>query len=88
MALLLSLQIGYNLLRLFYRIFFLHLRVNRNYSTPMITAPALVGGLGLPLIEVHQMVEAVDLLVSLYSSPTPAKYLITDSLELLQLKSG
>ena len=49
----------------------------------MIIALVLVGGLGLPLMEVQQMIEAVDLLVSLYDSLTLAKYLIRDSLELL-----
>ena len=39
-------------------------------------------------MEVQQIIEAVDLLVLLYNSLTLAKYLIRDSLELLQLESG
>ena len=54
----------------------------------MITVPLSVGGLKLLSIEVQQMVEAIDLFISLYNSQSPAKFLLRDSLELLQLELG
>ena len=54
----------------------------------MITVPLSVGGLKLLSIEVQQMVEAIDLFISLYNSPLSAKFLLRDSLELLQLELG
>ena len=54
----------------------------------MVTAPESIGGLGLPLIETQQIAEAISLILSLYNSPSLAKYLLRESLELLQLESG
>ena len=62
--------------------------MNRNFLVIIIIAPELIGGLGLPSIETQQIIEAIDLILSLYNSPFLAKYLLRKSLELLQLESG
>ena len=86
---LLSLPIDSSILHLFCRNLLLWIKVDRNYHTPIIIVlVSFRGQLELPLIEVQQIVEAIDLLVSLFDSPTPTKFLIRDSLELLQLESG
>ena len=54
----------------------------------MIIALALIGRLGLPLMEVQQIIEAIDLILVLYNSPSLTKFLLRESLELLQLESG
>ena len=54
----------------------------------MVTAPESIGGLGLLSIETQQIVEAIDLILSLYNSLSPVKYLLSESLELIQLESG
>ena len=54
----------------------------------MVTAPESIRGLGLPSMETQQIIEAIDLILLLYNSPSPVKYLLRESLELLQLESS
>ena len=77
----------YNILGLFYRTLLAWLRVNRNFPMAMIIAPLSVSSLGLSLMEVQQIVEVIDLFISLYNLLLLVKFLLRDSLELLQLES-
>jgi hypothetical protein len=54
----------------------------------MITIPVGFGSLRLPSLEIQQFIEGTDLIISLLNSPTPAKYLLRQSLEVIQLESG
>ena len=45
-------------------------------------------GIGLPLLEVQQTVMVIYLLILLFELLTLAKFLLRDSVELLQLESG
>ena len=51
----------------------------------MVTAHPTVAGLGLGLIEYEQAVEAINLFISLYHSPTPSALLSNKSLELMKV---
>ena len=59
------------------------MKVNRNYPTTIIIVPVLIDGLGLPSIEVQQIVESIDLFKLLLELFTLAKFLLRDSLEVL-----
>ena len=83
MSLLISLPVGSNVLSSFYRKLLPRLKVSRNFPVIMVIAPESIRGLGLPLMETQQIVEAIDLILLLYNSPSPAKYLLRVSLELL-----
>ena len=54
----------------------------------MISAPISLGGLGLPSLEVEQLVEAINLITTLFGSKTPSYPLLCDLLELMQLEIG
>ena len=54
----------------------------------MITTLSLLGGLGLLSLESEQVVKVIDLFISLFDLSILAKFLLRDSLELLQLESG
>ena len=54
----------------------------------MVTAHPAVGRLGLGSLEYEQTIEASNLFLSLYISPTPSSNLLRDSLELMQIKLG
>jgi len=49
----------------------------------MISAPISLGGLGLPSLEVEQLVEAINLITTLFGSKTPSYPLLCDLLELM-----
>ena len=83
MSSLISLPIRSNLLGSFYRKLLPRLKVNRNFLVIIVIAPESIGGLGLPSIETQQIVEAIDLILSLYNSLSLVKYLLRESLELL-----
>ena len=53
MAPILLLPLEFNILGQFYSKMLPKIKVNRNYLTTMITAPVLIGSLGLPSIEVQ-----------------------------------
>ena len=55
----------------------------RTFPKYMIMVHPTVGGLGLGSLELEQMVEAVNLFISLYLLPTLSSNLICDSLELM-----
>jgi hypothetical protein len=54
----------------------------------MTIAHLVVEGLGLESIEMEEVAEALNLIISLQSSPTLSAPLLTESLELLQLEVG
>lgn len=60
----------------------------RNFPKCMVTAHPTVGGLCLDSLEFEQIVEASNLFLSLYVSPTPSSTLLRDSLGLMQIESG
>ena len=64
------------------------IKINRNFLTLMISVSTLLDRLKLPSLEVEEAVKAIDLIILLYNSPTLAKFLLQDSIELLELESG
>ena len=54
----------------------------------MTIAHLVVEGLGLESIEMEEVAEVLNLIISLQSSPTLSAPLLTESLELLQLEVG
>ena len=88
MVLLLSLSLKSSVLQPLYRTLLPKIKVNRNFPIVITLVSVALGELGLPSLEVEQVLEVIDLMISLYNSPTPAKFLLRDSLELLQLESG
>ena len=61
---------------------------NSETNEQIIITKAIVGDLSLILIESKQMIEAINLCILLFTSPTLSSYLLVDSLELLQLELG
>ena len=49
----------------------------------MITAPIVVGTLGLKSIEAEQMIKSINLITALIYSPTLFSHLLLDSLEMM-----
>jgi hypothetical protein len=88
MAPLLSPSLKFNILQPLNQVLLLKIKVNHNFLVEIISVSVAIGGLGLPSLETEQEVEEIDLVVSLFESPTLARYLLRDSIELLQLKSG
>ena len=88
MAPLLSLLVTSSILQLLYRALLPKILVNQNYPVVMISMHSAVGGLGLGSLELEQMVEAINLFVSLFNSDTSSSKLLIDSLELLQVDVG
>ena len=52
----------------------------------IVTAHLTIAGLGLSSIEYEQVVEAINLFISLYHSPTLSALLLNESLELMQVE--
>ena len=71
-----------------YRELLLRIKVNRHFLSVIISAHPTVRGLDLGLIEYEQIVEAINLFVSLYHSATPLALLLYKSLELMQMEVG
>ena len=88
MAPLLSILLTNNTLQPLYRAILPKLHINRKYLCTMITSYVAVRDLGLGSLEVEQIVEVVNLIISLFESPTLASYLLRESLEYMQLESG
>jgi len=88
MALLLSLPLESKILQPLYRTLFLKLHINRNYLSVIITVHLALGSLGLKLIKIEQIIESINLFISLCISITPIVYLLRESLEMMQLESG
>jgi len=53
----------------------------------MIIALTLIGGLGLPFLVDEHTIEVINLFILLFNLPTHSKFLLRDSIELLQLES-
>ena len=66
----------------------LKLRVDQNFPTSMISCSLYIGSLGLPSIEIEQLLEMLSLVILYYLSKIPTALYLKDSLEILQLKSG
>ena len=59
-----------------------------NYPTNPIAAPAACGGLGLNYLQMEQGVEAMNLIVSMWVTCQPRRFLLKDTLELMQQESS
>lgn len=77
-----------NLLRPLRRALLPKIGVNRNFPIMMIPVSLAIRGLGLHSLELEQGLEQLNLLTALWSADTPSKFLLTTSLELLQLEVG
>ena len=88
MVLLLSLPVQSSVLQPLYHDLLSRLKVNQHFPSVIISTHETVEGLGLGSMEYEQIVEAINLFVSLYQSPTPSVYLLHDSLELMQVEVG
>jgi len=62
--------------------------VNRNFPTKLITALVVFRGLGLRYIKIEQGIESVNLLISLCDSQLLSKFLLRETVELMQVESG
>ena len=71
-----------------YRELLLRIKVNRHFPSVIISAHPIVRGICLGSIEYEQIVEAINLFVSLYHLATPSALLLCESLELMQIKVG
>ena len=54
----------------------------------MISVPAVLDRLHLHSLEIEQTIKVWNLIISLFTSPTPLAILLRDSLEILQLEIG
>ena len=88
MAPLLSFPIHKLILQPLYQELLPRIKINRYFLSVMVTAYPTVAGLGLGLIEYEQVVEVINLFISLYHSPTLLASLLNESLELMQVKVG
>ena len=45
-----------------------------------------IGGLGLGVIEIEQIIKAINLFISLHNTNTPMAYLLKESLKFMQIE--
>ena len=83
MAPLLSLSVHEFILQPLYRELLLRIKVNRHFLSVMISIYPTVRDLDLGSMEYEQIVEAINLFVSLYHSAIPSVPLVGKSLELI-----
>ena len=66
----------------------LKLQVNWNFLLTIIKVPSNFSSLALSSIESEQVIEIINLLVTLFNTDAPSAYLLCKSLELGQIKLG
>ena len=86
MAPLLSLPVYEFILQPLYRELLPRIKVNRHFLSVIISVYPIVRGLGLGSMEYKQIVEAINLFISLYHSVIPSAPLLYESLELMQIE--
>ena len=77
-----------NILQPLYRNLLPKIKVNRHFPSTMAASSPIIGGLGLPSLEVEQAVEMISLVMSLFPASVATSFYLRESLELLQLESG
>lgn len=88
MAPLLSLLSNSKVLEPLHQMLLPKIRVMRNFPKSVAIDHPTVGGLGLRLLEFEQIVDALNLFLTLCASPTPSLNAMIDSLELMQIVPG
>ena len=64
------------------------LRIMRTFPLVMREAPVAIGGLGLQSLEISSGIQAIQHLISLFTSHTPSKLLLITAIEYHQLEIG
>ena len=87
-ALLLSLDQDVNVLSKSHAALLLKLGVMKTFPIIIRTSPTFLGGLNLYQLEVEAIAQAIQNLVSLYSSNTPTRLLLKMMIEYYQIELG
>ena len=88
MALVISLDPSGSILDPLHYVILPKIKVVRTFSSVIVSIQVSINGLGLFYLESEYLLEATDLIISLFTSKLPLSFLLWESLEYLQLETG